>query len=214
MVNRPVSKKLVYLFALNLVLASSIVLAGYAFSGFTHTAREQFILDQMRAVESRVYALEFEEQNESELQRDVYSAFASIDSVHSRLREYMTSDLVSQGFYAEQEEKLVTLSTLLLKTVKSEFAHKTLVYFYCEPQNHECDYESFVLSYLSDTYAKDLFIVGFDGTSSHPLITMMMKRYEVDSFPFLVINDRVVRGFVRASVLKEIIDEERERASA
>lgn len=211
---RSVSKKLVFLFAVNITLCSLIFMTANGLSVFTSNARESFITGRIAVIEESIYSIELGEYSKEELQNNIYNAYAGIDYVNTLLKEYHASEMINPNFYTEQEQKLITLSTLLLKTIKTEFSDKNIIYFYCESHNSECDYEAFVLSYISNKYRDNIFVIGFDSLSNHPLVRMMMKKYSVDSVPFMVVNDFIVRGFKNAKEMEAIVLNENSNLTA
>ncbi len=208
MVNRPVNKKLVYLFLISVIASSFLFLTANALSLITMDARESFIISRITSAEEKVYSIELLQDNKTAVQEQVYQSFSVIESINLQLREYYASELVDARFYFEQQEKLVTLSTILLKTIQAEFSDRKIIYFFCDSGSSECDYEGFVLSYLSNKYKDKLFVIAFDASSSHPLIRMMLRKYYVESVPFLIVNGQTVRGLVNSKTLEGIINGE------
>jgi len=206
MVKKKTNKKLLYLFILNIIIVGCIFVTAYAFSNYTENAREKYINERLYYIREKLFALDTTELSVEERQKQIYSISYSIELLNTKLREYYASEMITEQFYKESDEKLVTLSALLLKTVQIDFSNKTLIYFFCENRNSECDYESFVLSYLSKKYGHNIYITGFDIHSEHPLVRLMKIKYEIKNVPFLIIGDKVINGFVSAKELEEAIE--------
>ncbi len=203
MVGKPVSKKIVMLLLVSISAGSLLFLAASGLSLITSDMREHTINSIFNNIEENVFALETTPLGDD--LNTIYSILSKIESLNSRLREFYSAKLISPEFYYQKEDGLVTLSTLVLKTIRLKFENVTIVHFFCEDKNSACEYEEFVLSYLSNKFRGRFFIMGFDIDSYHPLVRMLVSKYAISAVPFIVINDVVYSTFLNARELEAIL---------
>ena len=205
MVKSTDENKLVKLLGLNTIIVSLIFVAASALSGYANNAREQFIISRVNDFEERVYALETITEWDSEALYKVQSLVPLISGINYDLRTYARQEMIGKSFYEKYDEKLVSLTVLYMKTLRIIPSDKVLIQFFCTYDSSSCDYENFVLSYLINKYAGKIITMYFDGDSTHPLIRMVREKHGVEEFPFMIIEDEVVKGFLSAEELERKI---------
>jgi hypothetical protein len=181
------------------------VLTASALSGYTENVREQVLSSQIRLLEQRIYEVETMNSDDELVYYKISNLIPLVSRVNYDLKNYAHQRMISQGFYEEQDEKLVSLAILFMKTVRQLMSEKVIIQFFCTYEDNACDYENFVLSYLTKKYLGKFLILYFDGDSSHPLVKMVRDKYGVESFPFMLVDEEVVKGFRSAEELENIL---------
>jgi hypothetical protein len=82
-----------------------------------------------------------------------------------------------------------------------------VLYFYgTKEECPQCESQAMVLNNLKNIFKEDLLIFAFDGElENEPLITLIKKTYNIESYPRLIINDKAYEGFVSREELIGII---------
>jgi hypothetical protein len=205
MVSRELNSRLVKLLVLNFSLVLLLVITASALSGYTENLREQAVSSQIKVLENRIYEIETMERDDELLEYKILNLIPLVSRANYDLKNYAHQKMVSQEFYEKNDEKLVSLSILYMKTVREVLRDKLIIQFFCVYDNAACDYENFVLSYITKKYSGQFLIMYFDGESSHPLVRMVRDKYGVEEFPFMLLDDEVVDGFRSAEELEEMI---------
>ena len=196
---------LVKLLFLNLIIVLFLFVTASALSGYTMNVREQSILSRLLVLEERIYEFETINLTAENVTNTVYSLLPLVNGINYDLKNYAHQQMIRQDFYEKQDEKLISLSVLYMKTIKQVLNDKVLIQFFCSYESTSCDYENFVLSYLMKKYSDELITLYFDGDSAHPLVRMIKDKHVVESFPFMIINDELVYGFKNAQELEKVI---------
>ncbi|MBR9678961.1 MAG: hypothetical protein GON13_01730 [Nanoarchaeota archaeon] len=196
---------LVKLLFLNCIIVSFIFVTASALSGYTMNVREQSLLSRLTVLEEDIYEFETIDLESENVTFEVYSIIPLISGVNHDLKNYARQNMIRQSFYEKQDEKLVSLSVLYMKTIKQVLKDRLLIQLFCTYDSASCDYENFVLSYLMKKYSDKLIVLYFDGDSTHPLIRMIKDKYVVENFPFMIIDDELVYGFLNAQELEKVI---------
>ena len=83
----------------------------------------------------------------------------------------------------------------------------TILFFYDDEERCDrCNDQGFVLSHLKNVFDEQLLNFAIYGKyEKEPMVSIVGKTYDIDSYPTLVIDDEKIEGFVDIDRLKEII---------
>jgi len=110
-----------------------------------------------------------------------------------QLRDYFLTEIQFLLFSQELEDSCMMDSV-------------TVIYFYNE---NERDVQGSVLDYLKNIFGQSMLVFSFDvNFEDEPMIGVLMKTYDVDVFPTVVINGEKFEGGVGSEELQEFICEE------
>lgn len=200
-----VNNKLFKLMVLNAAVVLLLFVTASALSGYVENARENSISSRLNSVENMIYELETLDAGGEEFLSVVYGINPLISAVNQDLKTYLSQNKISKSFYEVHDEKLISLTVLYIKTLKQVLSDKIVIQFFCSYDIAACDYEGFVLSYLSMKYSGDIFVSHFDAESTHPLVRMIREKYGVNEFPFMIIGDESFNGFMSAEELEGLV---------
>lgn len=81
----------------------------------------------------------------------------------------------------------------------------TLLNFHSQ-ECSRCDDEGMILSYFKDIFKDKLMIFSIDmDYTNEPMVTLLKKTYEVDSYPTLIIDNQKIAGFIGTDDLKNVL---------
>jgi hypothetical protein len=83
----------------------------------------------------------------------------------------------------------------------------TVLYFYSDDDEcPECGDQEFVLNYVKNILGPKVLIFALDAQFDHePMINLLKSRYDVNSFPYIVIEDVVFPGFQQKDVIVDAV---------
>ncbi len=199
-----VDNRLLKLLGANLLIVMILVVTATALSGYAENFREVQLSSEIKSLEDRVYALETMNPDSANASFYVYNAMPQISKVFYDLNDYYRQGLIGSSFYSSKDDQIVSDTVLYMKTLKQFVKNSTVVQFFCVYSNTSCDYESFVLSYLNNKYS-NVFVLNFNGNSTHPYVRMVEEKYNVTSFPFILSGSTPIKGFKNADQLESLI---------
>lgn len=82
-----------------------------------------------------------------------------------------------------------------------------ILYFYSnEPGScPQCEEQGFVLSYLRKRFGEKIAIYSFDVSTDSEAVQALIRRYEVETLPSVVIDDELYEGFQSLEALEDLL---------
>ena len=125
----------------------------------------------------------------------------NLDILSSQLEKYSDRNIIFTGDLADIKEKYTGLaikSWLLNEQIKTNCGPKSasLLYFYQTQNCNDCAVQGNILTNLKQTYKDKLLVYPLDVGVKLDLINILQERYNITSFPSVVIGDTVFKGIV------------------
>lgn len=199
------------IFLIGLLITSLIFLAIVFSNGLINDKREQTVAERMDSI-----VKEYEDMQTLLLMAEFFGEEATCVALESMLQNMnkglwnlgikidsyrqVTEEFMKDPFYLEQKRefnrKEVLYFSMLKKMKEMCGVNQTIVSFFYKKKEDcpDCDAQSFVLSDIRHDLEKlkkdeELAIFSFDANMGLPAINLLIKFYNVDSYPCLVIGN-------------------------
>ncbi len=225
MVERVVSREK-YIFA-------GLIVMGIFFLGFLLG----FVIDMKRAEyiqkEGRINSMDFnslqlqyafidqlsQEKNCDAVSKLFDSSIDQLEAARIKLEGYDVNAKINKDEFQLLKRDYIQaqIRYWLLSKKRSEICQDdtvNLLYFFSDPKEcPECDNQAFVLTYLKMKFKNKLLNFVFDSKiNDEPMVELLMKSYDVKTFPTVIVNDKKFEGFVSKEVLlKELCEYSRNK---
>jgi len=107
--------------------------------------------------------------------------------------------------YVQAQLRYWLLAQRINQMCKSDFV--TVLYFFStDKECPDCEEQSFLLTYLKDIYKTKLLVFAIDSNyEAETMVKLLKNSYNVTTYPTLVTNDKVFKGFTKKDVLQDEI---------
>lgn len=174
------------------------------------------IIEDIEDIEASFYLIQYlEERNgtcDSLIEQLNYleSRLWKFDEKITRYREAQ-EQFTGDEFYQKQKRRLnrreiIQLSLLNRLKNKCDINQTVILYFYGDCKTvPNCGEQGFVLSYINEKIDPEISILSFDGDMETQVVNTLMKAYNVDRYPCIVVEGNTYCGLRDAKEVESIL---------
>lgn len=203
-------------FIISLAIFSLGILAGLSIERF----RVSDFITKMSSMENYMQEIElemlyFQEKNENHtcdfLNEIIRTTNNNLDLLAAELTKHSEKETIFSKSEIESLKKKYTFfllkGWLLQERVKKDCGTKvvTVLYFYDREECDDCLIQGEILSVLKYSFKEKLMVYPLDAKVDTAMIRILINKYNITSFPSLVISEKVYSGIVQKNELRTII---------
>jgi len=212
-------------FVLAGVLTLALFVSIYSLNTFIDSQRQRTltnnqdqILEEIEDIEASYYLIEYLEAHNGSCE----SMISQMNYLESRLwkfdekiRRYKETqeEFGGEEFYLKEKRRLnrreiVQLSLLGRLKRACNYKNTVILYFYgnCKTVSN-CGEQGYVLSYINERIDPEITILSFDGDRDVEVVKTLMKAYNVDQFPCVVVEGTTHCGLQNRDQVERILCE-------
>lgn len=201
------------------VITLSIFILGIFFGSFIDTLKYEYVKETIKTQKLDLSSLQVQslfilslEKNQScrALEEVIINNLKTLQPVLAKLIEYEEGEKKFDKEYIELKREYIqaNIRYFLLAERSRELCNSnyvSVIYFFDE-RCELCKLEGFILTNLRNYFNGSLLVFPIDSDfKEEPLVNVLIKTYNVTSYPTLVIEDEIIRKYLPIEELKEKI---------